>query len=186
MKLSRKRRGYTLIELLFMISIAVILLSVNVGWIHQTMKFSSKMTQRQRHHQNLTRLAWELRDDVRQSQSLAMQDENCLVLRMNDDTNIDYKISGHSIEMERRTGETTIRRERYELSPNSIASWDVSELPDWVSLIVKRGREGLAEDPDRSARDNEVTAVDLHVRVSPNRWSTSTSEQDSEKSEKQE
>ena len=187
MKHAKQQRGYTLIELLLVMSIAVVLMMVNVGWIHQTMKFSSRMDQRQRHHQNLKRLAWELRDDVHQSESLAMDGDNRLVLTQNDGVELTYTISATSVDAERRSNETIIRRETYDLAPNSKVEWETAEVPNWITLIVTRGREGLAEqklkkplDP-ASARDSPV--VDLHVRVGPNRWNTAFVQQGAENSE---
>lgn len=173
----RSPRGYTLIELLLVMSVAVVLMMVNVGWIHQTMKFSSLMKQRQRHHQNLTRLSRDLRDDVRNSKTISMDGENRLVLKLNDDAIVAYAISATSVEVERLNNETMIARESFELAPESNAYWDTSEMPDWISLVVARGRDGLAGQTATESNPTTIAmnqgAADLHVRVRPNRWDTS-------------
>jgi prepilin-type N-terminal cleavage/methylation domain-containing protein len=189
MKRFKIRRGYSLIELLLVMSVAVVIMLVNVGWIHQTMKFSSLMDQRQQHHQNLTRLAWELRDDVHHSNSLAMDGDDRLVLARNDGTSVTYTISAASLDLTRRR-DNTIQRETFGLTSNSQVYWDTSELPDWISLIVARGPEGLAK---RRSGESELryeardsTAVDLHVRVSPNRWNTTPVEKVADEESKEE
>ena len=102
MKRFNKCQGYSLIELMMVISVATVIMGVNVGWIHQTMKFASSMKQRQRHHQNLTRLAWELRDDVWQSDSMKVNGDSELLLDWNDGTQVSYKISNTSLVVEKR------------------------------------------------------------------------------------
>lgn len=184
MNCKRPCRGFTLLELLVSISVGAVLMVVTVGWIHQSLKFSSLMKQRQRQHANLTRLAWQLRDDVRDSQSLSMAGENQLVLTANR-MEITYTLAGNSMFVEKQRShpdnQPAITREAYEFSPNSIARWDTSELPSWISLVVS-GRpqaKPLPESADsfESAGNKksgpiggERLPVDLHVRVAPNRW----------------
>ena len=176
---NHNRQGYTLIEMLFVISVAVVVMMVNVVWIHQTMKFSSLMKQRQQHHQNLRRLAWELRDDIRSSRSISMVGENRLKLERNDGTETTYTISDFALNVESRDNASTIKREKFALSPSSIIYWDTSELPNWISLFVARGPQVLANPSiAETASFREDSAVDLHVRVSPNRWKVATVEQD--------
>ena len=183
MKRLNQRHGYSLIELLLTMSVAVVIMMVNIGWIHQTMKFSSVMEQRQQTHQNLTRLAWELRDDVHHSSSLSMDGDDRLVLEQNDGTIATYSISGASLNLEKRREDDTIQRETFVLSPNSQVDWDTSELPDWISLVVARAPEGIAKrrsgETELRSDTRGTMAVDLHVRVSPDRWNISSAEKDS-------
>ena len=177
MKPNQYRNGYTLIQLLLVMSVAVVLMTVNVGWIHQTMKFSSVMKQRQQHHWNLTRIAWELRDDVRSSESISMDGDQQLVIEGNDGEKKIYAISKDSLTIEILDNESAIKRETLALAPNSIAYWDNSELPDWISLVVERGPQVLANQTSAETRSKD-SAVDLHVRVSPNRWKSTKAKQD--------
>ena len=187
MKCCNRRRGFTLIQLLLTMSVAVVIMMVNVGWIHQTMKFASRMDQRQQTHQTLTRLAWDLRDDVHHSSSLSMDGEDRLVLELNDGTVVTYSISGTSLDLERNRDDETIQREAFIVSPDSQIDWDTSELPDWISLIVTRGPTGLAshgaEETELRSDESKTMAVDLHVRASANRWKTTFSKKESAKKE---
>ncbi len=170
----KQRRGYTLYQLLIVMSVGATLLVLNVAWIHESFNFASVMNQRQKNHSNLTRLAWELRDDVRASHSLSMDGEDGLVLSRDDGQQTSYMISAASVVVEKRSNEISIGREIFKLSPNLTARWDTSEMPGWISLIVARGREGANTKSDENSEPQsaaeELPPVDLHVRVGPHRW----------------
>jgi prepilin-type N-terminal cleavage/methylation domain-containing protein len=174
------RCGYTLIEMLLSITVATVLLGVNVGWIHQTMKFASVTKQRQRQQQSLTRLAWEFRDDVRAGNSIAMVGEDQLVIKSADGGQATYTISGSELLVEKTGDQPMVKRERFELARNATAVWDTSEMPDWISLVVYRGGESLELESDRNSESPTPVAnpipADLHVRVGPNRWKTQWSD----------
>lgn len=171
-----KRDGYSLIELMMVISVAAVLMMVNVGWMHQSMKFASSMTQRHRHHQNLTRLGWAFRDDVWQSESISVVDDNRLVLNWQNGTEASYTISDTSLVVEKQEqlaeGPRT-KREVFELASGSIIRWETAELPDWISLTVFRenkGAPGVA--PDRNQSESlkpNAVPIDFHIRVGPKR-----------------
>jgi prepilin-type N-terminal cleavage/methylation domain-containing protein len=177
-KHEQKLRGFTLMELLIVMSIASVLLLVTIGWIHQSMKYASVIKQRQRNHINLTRLAWALRDDVRECQFMSMADENRLVLTSGE-TQISYTISDSSLMVEKKFGKEAqpMIREAYELPASSTIDWDTSEMPDWITLVVYRGGPGgpdldnsLSLEPSTSSSQASTMPVDLHVRVAANRW----------------
>lgn len=166
----KNRRGYSLIELMVSISVTGVLLVVTAGWIHQTMKCSSRIKQRQRHHQNMTRLSGNFRDHVHECETIAMDGVDRLALTWEDGTRATYTITNNTLQFEKNEPPTTsdeprTKREKYVLSPNSTVEWDTSEMPGWISLIVSRRREVSA-----SNNLDHSMPVDLHVRVAPNRW----------------
>lgn len=174
MKRSDSRCGITLFEMMITLSVTGMLMVVTTGWMHQTMKFASTIRHRQRHHQSLTRLAWELRGHVRESQSLTMLGDDALMLNQPNGVRMTYTISGPTLLVEKRLGERDVVRETYRLAPSAVAVWDTSEMPEWISLVVSRGREGVPlERPEHSEfqpLDPESMPVDLHLRVGPHRW----------------
>ncbi len=181
MKRQNHRFGYTLIEMLLSITVATVLLGINVGWIHQTMKFASATKQRQRQQQSLTRLAWEFREDVRAGKSIAMVGDDQLVITSIDGDQATYTISGTQLLVEKTDDQPIVKRERFELARNATAVWDTSEMPDWISLIVYRGGESVELPSDENSKPPipEATPMpaDLHVRVGPNRWKTQWSDE---------
>ena len=188
MRSNNPSRGFTMVEMVISMSVASVLLVVTVAWIHQSLKLTSIVKQRQRNHTNLTRLAREIRDEVRDSESVSMVGDNQLVLNASG-RNITYTISKASVIVEKRNenpnAKPALARDAFVLSPNSIVRWETSELPDWISLVVYRGREGLPSPgsiavPDSSESqpvNEELLPVDLHIRVAPNRWEIETADQ---------
>lgn len=191
MNRKRRRGGYTLIELVLIISVSTVILGINVGWIHQTMKFAAATKQRQQHHQALTRLAWELRHDVQASQSISMNGASQLVLSSAGGLQTTYTVSGSELLVEKQKTQSTVKRERFALDQDSISVWDSTEMPDWITLRVYRGGENAspqaAEIAENIMKEQASTAVDLHVRVGPNRWTGQKNIEirDSEKIEEQ-
>ena len=163
----QKRTGYSLLELLVVISMTGTLMVLATGWIHQTMKFSTKLKNLQGHHQNLTRLARELRDDVRQSDAISLEGETQLLIKSaeGNETRV-YEIASNSITLKKLQNGNMVQKETLNLPHQSSARWDSSEMPNWISLIVER-------DPTPAGGSSLDTPVDLHVRVGPNRWRNS-------------
>lgn len=168
------RRGFSMIEMMVAISVTGVLTVVAASWMHQSLKFASAMKQRQRVHQTLLRLASELRDDVRQSEALSMEGDDRLVIHRADGKRIIYSIATDTITVEHPGAGQPPIQNQFVLSTAATAIWDTSEMPDWISLIVIRGREGVPTmPPDRdepSAADSSSGPIDLHVRVGPHRW----------------
>ena len=183
----RSRRGFSMIEMLVAVSLASLLLSINAVWIYHTMRFSSRVSQRHQQHQNLTRLAGEFRDDVRSCEKIEVVNKNEIKLTASAGNaatwTANYKITGTDIFLSRQTGSQT-NMERFSLSPSSVIRWDVSEMPETISLLISRDPNKFPErkskadqkvDSTNSLPVQETAAEDLvplmHLRVSRNRWS---------------
>ena len=164
---SRTRSGYSLLELMVVISVLATLMSVAAAWIHQSLTFSSVMRQRDRHHQSLMRLSRQLRDDIHHGQTALVDESNQLVISMSGDHQVTYTIDDqHGLLRQSREGDT-VAHNRFSLAPTASAHWDASELPDWISLIVDRGPgvESQTSVGPPDAGPNERPAVDLYVRA---------------------
>ena len=187
------RRGFSLMELMVVMSVAAVLMVVNVGWLHQSMKHASTIKQRQRHHQNLTRLAWALRDDVRRSDSMSFDGDEQLLLDWKDGTQVRYVISDTSLLMEKRESKaaeaTVLGREVFKLAPGSTIRWDVAEMPEWVSLVVERAHKSVSQLPNDSGNSQSFETgsvpIDFHVRVAPKRHPASVISLDRANTEEQ-
>ena len=197
----RPSAGFTLIEMLTAATASALLLSINAVWIYQTMKFSARVSQRHRDHQNLTRLADEFRDDVRSCRSIEVIDENEINLNWqvhssdSDSKNrtASYKIEESQVLLTKQIDNSQNRTERYSFSNNTVVSWDVSDMPATIGLLVSRD-PAKSCDP-KSGLDHKVDSTDgfpvsptpadqlvtlLHVRVGPKRWGRATLASNSE------
>jgi prepilin-type N-terminal cleavage/methylation domain-containing protein len=167
----KHRRAYTLIEIMVTMSIGTVVMMVAAGWIHQSMKTASIMRQRERQHQSLLSLAASLRDHVRRSESMVLKDDRELQVRMTNDEQVIFQISEASVHMRRtRDGEVT-QSETFRLSDQCRAIWDRSEMPNWITLMVRRQPKAYAQRVGEAKQIDETVSVqspvELIVRTSP-------------------
>ena len=177
----KDRPGFTLLELMVAISVSGAIMLLAIAWIGETAKFASRMSSHQRQHDQLTRLGWQLRTDVRKSQSMTIEDDQRLVLQQGDGQRIVYSISGTTVEME-KSGGTQASRESFPLANGSQIAWDTSGMPDSIGLIVSRSCNGEIvsnKRPDRAGsgiqkninnNEPEAAPVDIHIFAHVNRW----------------
>lgn len=196
------RSGYSLIELLIVISGSAVLMSLVGVWTFKLLQFSVDVRQRHSDSVSMNRLAIDFRRDVRWADQVKIGNDSQLDLHGGDGNLISYRLLNHplgcSIEVQQQKGDQVLRRDEYRLSEKCLVSWDLSELPDWTSLVIYR-RPGfnipshwdgkispvsspqLSEPSDSSAApvsdvDPAVTAVELigpielQIRVAPHRW----------------
>ena len=175
------RPGFTLIEMMAVISVGGLIMLLAVAWIGETTRFASLMRSHQRQHDQLTRLGWHLRSDVRLSQSMTIEDDDRLVLRGGDGQQIVYSISDTTIEM-KKTGGVQVSFERFPLATGSLIAWDTSRMPDSIGLIVSRNRDGQLAVKERptvtssvnaktiNAAESETLPIDVHIFAHVNRW----------------
>jgi prepilin-type N-terminal cleavage/methylation domain-containing protein len=177
MNTTSRRSGYTLIELMVVLSVSSTLLMVSVGWIHQSMTLASTMRDRQHHHQNLMRLSRQLRDDVHHGRSVSMASDQQLVITFADDQKLSYTITDNGIWRRSINGGGPVSQDSFEFSQPVAARWDASELPDWISLVVAR-KHRVSTPIDGPLTDGSMSTairgdswpIDLQVRAAIGRW----------------
>lgn len=168
-----QRNGVTLVQLTIAISVSGVLLGLTAAWLHQTLHFSASVRDRQRHHLGMLQLAEHLRSDGQQSLSMELLNDDKLLLTNGSGITTRYLIEAGWIRLERKNGDTVLLREKFQLAPNAVANWDNSELPEWITLTITRGRVGVGEDSLRMENKTyspNPLPVDLRVRVGSNRW----------------
>lgn len=161
------RRGSSLLEAMIAISISATILLVAIGWIHQSFKLAKAVKQKQQHHQQLTRLSDQFRQDARLCQQVSQDAEGRWVLHQEERGNVVYEVDGTVVSrIFRPIDAEETHHEIYTLVSGSDIRWDDTELPQWITLLVARSR-GVAE---RAGRSPEDSPVDLRVRVAVGRW----------------
>lgn len=175
------RLGFTLIEVLATMSVGSMMLLIAIAWIGETTKFASRMKAHQNQHDQLTRLAWQLRSDVRLSRSMSIEDGDRLVLRSGDGQQIVYSISGDAVEM-KTSGGSQLSRDKFSLATGSLITWDTSGMPNSIGLIVSRNPAGQLAVKARPAEAGSIDAttispteaatipIDIHIFSHVNRW----------------
>lgn len=160
------RRGITMIELLIVSSIAVTLMTINIGWIHQSMKHASEVTQRQHHHRSSMLLASELRADVRYSATISLSDE-VLSIKNGEGGETKYSIEGNVIRRTSKTPSGPPARSDFIFSDHATIKWDSSAMPKQIGLLIKRiTPTKRSEEPEKDT-STSVGIVDVDLRVGP-------------------
>ena len=162
-KCSADRNGYTLIEMIIAMSILMILMAINAKWIHESIKFASKVDDRKRQHLSLDRLDNKLRQDIRQSNSMALENRS-LTLTFDDELVVTYSIDGTRITIVKERDSKIVFQDRFELGNRADIQWDSSEMPEWISLVVRDRNPTLRSNPDAAMR------IDYYMRAAPNPW----------------
>ena len=181
----RPRTGFTMLEMLTVLTAFSLLMVISASWLHYSISFASVTKKRQRYHQNLKRLATELRGDIRQCQQMSLVNPYELKLVVDKKQTTSYKIDGMNVDLVRTDGEVITSRDRFDLGPQSVVRWDKSEMPEWISLLVERCPPGSKKSPDEESADDVsrdsqsggaepafelIPPIDLHVRGRPNAW----------------
>jgi type II secretory pathway pseudopilin PulG len=169
-----RRRGSSLLETMIAVSVSATVLLVAIGWIHQSFKLAKIVKQKQQHHQQVMRLSDQFRQDARLCQQASRDADGRLVLRNEELGDVVYEVQGDVVSRAHLSADAAkSHRENYPLVSGSNIYWDDTELPQWITLMVRRS-PGVAERSNRSAVDSPV---DLRVRVAVRRWLVPQSEE---------
>lgn len=175
--LAHNRRGVSLVETMVAVSISATILLVSIGWIHQSFKLAKAVKLKQQHHQQLIRLGDQFRQDVRLCQQASSNADGRLVLQSQQHGEVVYEVETNAVSRTQHLiADEKTHREKYPLIPGSDILWDETELPQWITLIVRRS-------PGVSARSKISTAdapLDLRVRVAVGRWLIASTEEPSQ------
>ena len=187
---SSKKSGFTLHELVWAFTLSTMVMAIAITWIHQTTKFSRRMTQNKHNHAAMSRLAWDLRHEVRNSNSISLDDKQRLHLTWDSGATATFKIDGTSVLFEKQISDKQTKRENYQFSRDVKVIWDSDEMPDTIGLLIERtlSLKKPVEGVKELTTDDQANPlpVDLIVRVSPNRWAvTDDSESGSQKTRSQ-
>jgi hypothetical protein len=95
-----------------------------------------------------------------------------LILSSQQNGDVVYEVDVSTVSRTQRSNvaEKT-HRENYSLQSGSDIQWDKSELPKWITMIVRRS-PGVSAQAKSSAAD---APVDLRVRVAVGRWLVASS-----------
>lgn len=165
----RSRKGSSLIETIVLLSVSSTLLLIAVGWIHQSMHLATVLRDHERHHQSLMRLSRQFRDDAHAARTITGE-ESEVAFAMNDMT-VRYQIESNVVRRSETRGsdETVHGEETYQLRDRAVVTLDLTESPQWVSLVVHR-RPPHQPSGDRVADASLTSPRDLAIHAAVGRW----------------
>jgi type II secretory pathway pseudopilin PulG len=151
--IDRRRSGFTLLEVIVLISVSSLLMTIVGIWLHKLLLFSNTMLERQRDHVGLQRMSAEMRLDVQLARSWSFISPDELELVMVDDSIIRYRLvsepdvtklevlyplASKTTEDSTKPGQAVQRRETYRFTPNWKLTWDKAGFPEELTLAVYR------------------------------------------------
>lgn len=175
MNMLSNRIGYTLVEVLLVLTLSAAMMGFAIGWIHQSFKAGSTFRQRDVEHRNLSRLARQLREDVHQANTFTTHSDPPSLALTAAQRTISYEIAASGIERREVTSDSALRREFFHLSSSAEARFEIGDPPEQlVQLIITRVDPMSSSEALQTSTDpiieNEHGLVDLHLRVVPDRW----------------
>ena len=154
-----KCKGYSLLEMMVVITAGSLLLVITGAWMHQSLHFARSMQSQTEHHTNLIRCGWQFRGDGHAARSLSLNGNTLTIT--GDDATTTYTLLDSKIAVETVRGSITFR-DQFALASQSKASWDDSAMPSGIGLIVARA--------DIDGTTSESSPIDLHVQANVQRW----------------
>lgn len=170
--------GYTLIEVVIVMSIGSTVMLAAVSWIHRSLHLTSQIHSSQQHQASLVRLAQCFRQDVRDAQQATLDGPLLTLQRLtasgtSSDTagsQVEYQIDESRIERLETLASGQIRRESFPLADGSRARWRVEPLPQAVELRVIRSpgtRQRRASQATSAATPTTTATATLDQQPTP-------------------
>lgn len=167
MMISQFRRGYSLIELMLVLSMFSVLMTLAVTWINQSMKFGSTIQSRQTHHHSLQRFAHQLREDLHRSLSAVKTDSKTLTLQLMTETVVVYQFMDAKVVRTLSKASKPVHFESYGFVAGTPLEWIVDESGSRAGVQVFRSSY-VPEKPHSLSGENSPKvfssdALDLFV-----------------------
>ena len=162
--------GYSLLEMMVMISVFSVVMTATLSWIHASMKFSSAVKNRAFVHQQLNRLSEDLRTRIALADSIKV-DGNTLELS-SEGTRTSYTIKESLLERVQKQNSADDSSadsiESFHIGSDVDASWGTEELPNWVSLTIKQKPVvAISDESSSSIGSLETPKLEWHLRAGP-------------------
>jgi hypothetical protein len=149
----RSARGYSLIEMLLVMTGLALLFGVSVGTIHMLLRLDRGNRARLGETATVSRLARQFRHDVHAATS-AQRDGKGLVFRLLDGRNVEYVTEGGRLmRVEARAAET-VGREVFRMPSRGSTTWDVREDGgrSWAIMVLEPAAHAKDIVPPRPVR----------------------------------
>jgi prepilin-type N-terminal cleavage/methylation domain-containing protein len=148
--MNQRPRGFSLIELLVVMSTGGLLLSIAIGTVERAMRINQETTDQLTHARRLVQLTDQFRHDVHLASSTSLEQSHQAVISLLDRT-ITYSIDGNLVKRTELGPNDRRQIEQYELSERSEIVFGSLDAPKRTVITVIE-RTGLQHSPIRTER----------------------------------
>jgi prepilin-type N-terminal cleavage/methylation domain-containing protein len=145
--MSRRRQGFSLIELLVVISAGGLLLSIAIGTVSRAMRIHEETTRQLSHAQRLVQLTDQFRCDVHLSTSLSLDQPTQVIFQLDEGT-IAYSVEGNQVKRIQLDSNDRKQVEQYQLSDRAEVAFSSLDEPKRTVMTIQT-RTGLQHSPVR-------------------------------------
>ena len=165
-----ERSGFTLLQLLIVVSILPLLLISATTWVHESLKMSNRFKHRRETNVVLNHFSNEFQNDVHGCKSLELNsDLNQVELTGHEGQKVVFQIQDGQVNKIVTVGGEVVGREDFRLSNEYFAQWDVEAGADRAALKVLRYPTPLSSSAPESL-DAPDAKVELVISAKANRW----------------
>jgi len=162
--------GYSMIEMLMIVSVTTMIMTVTLSWIHASMKFSKTVKDRAIVHTQLVRLSEDLRTRIAVADSIKVEGNTLELDSKGVQTR--YTIKERVIERQQQSNpadeSAALKMESFRIGRDVDARWGAEELPEWVSLTIRQKPvTAVTDDASTSIGSLETPKLEWHLRAGP-------------------
>ncbi|WP_153557230.1 PulJ/GspJ family protein [Roseimaritima sediminicola] len=133
-------RGVTLLETLVLFILLNTLMLITVGWITQSLRFSSAMQDRYDQHQTWMRLSRDLRRDVHRGSEVEVLESGGLAITAPGGERVVYSRHPGHLRRESSASSASARHESYPFEDELQVQWNGDQLPRWIEINLQGPR----------------------------------------------
>lgn len=130
------RRGFSLIELLFALTMSTTVLLLAAKVVHSAIDISTASTQRAAHQENVSRLAQQFRLDVHRAIQCEVVEEKTMTLRLESGEVVRYEAMEGRVEYRMTAGENLVRHDAFPFKATTQCRFVILDQPRRCAMTV--------------------------------------------------
>jgi prepilin-type N-terminal cleavage/methylation domain-containing protein len=161
-----RQHGYTLVELLMVVSLTSIALATVGVMLHGVFRTQRSMIDHTQFIEHLSRLAEQFRTDVHRAPSVEQTGRSCNVAMPNG-TRIEYRIDTDGVSRTVRTGNQVLQRDTHFLPTEFTGTWKLDSTGTGSKPIASLLIALVSRDKPESSSDEKQFRIDAVVGLTP-------------------
>jgi prepilin-type N-terminal cleavage/methylation domain-containing protein len=156
----KRRRGFTLSEMLVTLTTGSSLMLLAIGLVHQSFSLSKLAKTRSEHERSIARMALQFRSDAHSAVELTAVSADSVVLKMPDHSAVSYRCDAANVTRQHDGKDVEVARDVFPLDENCSVTFASQAAPSRALLQI-----------ERRLKNSEIASkVDLRVVAVIGRW----------------